>query len=233
MMSETLWPLVLAVVVFVGVHIGLSVSSFRATMIGKLGKWPYMALYSVLMLGLLYGLILAYAAAPHVPVFTPGTPLKHGALTLMLIAVYFIVAGYTTPSIVLLGAEELGLAKGPRGILKITRHPVLWGVALWGVTHMLATGDGAALIFFGGMVVLAVAGAAHMERRKRLQLGAEWDAFAAATSFWPLAAIIGGRTRIEAGEIRWWQTAAALLVYAGLLFAHAAAGRNVFPYELR
>ena len=232
MISQTLWPLSLAVVVFVGVHIGLSVSSFRATMIGKLGKWVYLALYSVFMTGLLAGLISAYMAAPQVPVFEPGIPLKHGALTLMLISVYFIVVGYTTPSIVLLGAEELGLAKGPRGILKITRHPVLWGVAIWAVTHMLANGDAAALIFFGGMAVLAVAGAAHMDRRKRLQLGAEWDEFAAATSFWPLAAIITGRTRVEPSEIRWWQTAAALLVYAGLLYGHAVAGRNVFPYKL-
>ncbi len=231
-MSETLWPLSLAVIAFVGVHLGLSMSSFRAVMIAKLGKWVYLSFYSVLMLGLLYGLISAYSAAPYVAVFEPGIPLKHGALTLMLIAVYFIVVGYTTPSVVLLGAEELGLAKGARGILKITRHPVLWGVALWGVTHMLANGHGAALIFFGGLVVLAVAGAAHMDRRKRQRLGAEWDEFAAATSFWPLAAIIAGRARIESGEIRWWQTAAALAVYAGLLYGHAAAGRNVFPYEL-
>ena len=232
MINETLWPLGLAVVVFVGIHIGLSVLSFRAMIIGKLGKWVYWKLYSVFLTALLGGLILAYVAAPKVQVFESGTALKHGALTLMLVSVYFVVVGYTTPSVVLLSAEGLGLVKGTRGILKVTRHPVLWGIALWGITHMLANGDGAALIFFGGMVVLSLAGAVHMEHQKRHQLGTQWDEFAAATSFWPLAAIVTGRTSVESGEIHWWQTAATLIVYAGLLYGHAAFGRNVFPYKL-
>jgi uncharacterized membrane protein len=44
------------------------------------------------------------------------------------------------------------LAKAPWG-RRIVRHPMLWGIGLWGVAHLLSNGDLAGLVLFGGMAV--------------------------------------------------------------------------------
>ena len=36
-----------------------------------------------------------------------------------------------------------------------TRHPMLWGFALWAVAHLLVNGDTPSLILFGGLLVWA------------------------------------------------------------------------------
>ena len=41
---------------------------------------------------------------------------------------------------------------GPRGVLRITRNPVMWGIGLWAVAHMVPNGDWASLLFFGTLM---------------------------------------------------------------------------------
>ena len=105
----------------------------------------------------------------------------------------------------------------------------MWGIALWGFSHALANGHAAALALFGGMAALAVAGALHIDFRKRETLGDTWLDFEKQTSFIPLAAIAAGRIRMEKGEIFWWQTLLAVAVYVGLLKVHGELGREIFP----
>jgi uncharacterized membrane protein len=52
-----------------------------------------------------------------------------------------------------------------RGVLRITRHPVMWGVGLWAAVHLVANGDLASLLFFGGFLLTALGGAWHLDRR--------------------------------------------------------------------
>ncbi len=82
-------------------------------------------------------------------------------------------------------AAKLGWKPDASGVFKITRHPVMWAGILWSVAHMLANGDLAAIILFGGIGVLSLLGALHLDRRKRAALGDEWIAFQAETSFIP------------------------------------------------
>ena len=41
-----------------------------------------------------------------------------------------------------------------RGIIRVTRHPLMWGIMLWGALHLLAAAT-CSLVFFGGFVALA------------------------------------------------------------------------------
>ena len=82
-------------------------------------------------------------------------------------------------------------------MLRITRHPFLWGVALWAAGHLMVNGDLASLILFGSLLVLAVFGTGSIDAKRRRALGEKWDAFAAKTSAVPFAAIAAGRQSAE------------------------------------
>jgi predicted DCC family thiol-disulfide oxidoreductase YuxK len=70
-----------------------------------------------------------------------------------------------------------------RGVLRITRHPVMWGVGLWAAVHLVANGDLASLLFFGGFLLTALGGAWHLDRRLAATEGERWRCFVAVTSF--------------------------------------------------
>jgi len=117
-------------------------------------------------------------------------------------------------------AGRLKAAEPARGILRVTRHPVMWAIALWALVHLVARGDGASIIFFGGLAFVALAGTRLIDRRKDDTLGADWKRFAEATSNVPFTAIVEGRNRLVLAEIGWKGVAAGLIAFAVLLLAH-------------
>jgi uncharacterized membrane protein len=96
----------------------------------------------------------------------------------------------------------------------------MWGIVLWGVAHVLARGDLASLLFFGGFTVLAGLGTVLIDVRKAATLGEDWKRFAAVTSNLPFGAIAAGRNRFVFGEIGWKRIAIALAAYVLLFLAH-------------
>jgi len=108
----------------------------------------------------------------------------------------------------------------PRGILRVTRHPILWGIALWAAVHLISRGDVASLIFFGGFLLLAVSGTVLQDRRKDRVIGVDWQRFESVTSNVPFAAIIGGRNQFRFDEIGWRKVFAGLALYFVLAFLH-------------
>jgi uncharacterized membrane protein len=115
-------------------------------------------------------------------------------------------------------------------VLRITRHPFLWGVAIWSGFHLAANGDEASVIFFGTLFVLALAGTFSIDAKRKRKLGAGWDAFASRTSNIPFAAVISGRNELHLGESIGWRFWAAALLFLGILFAHARIfGVSPFP----
>jgi uncharacterized membrane protein len=108
-----------------------------------------------------------------------------------------------------------------RGIIRITRHPVMWAIMLWAAAHVLAIGSLQAVILFGGLLLLAAAGTTLQDARKAKLLGEDWKRFAALTSNLPFLAVAQGRNRIVWHEIGWWRPAAGLAAFAALLWLHA------------
>jgi len=190
-------------------------------MVRALGEWPFLVVYSLVALVLFIWVLLAYAAAPVVPVWTPPTALRHLSLSAMVLACILVTAGLTTSNPSLAGVDSGAIAdRGPIGILKVTRHPVMWGVGLWGITHFLANGDAGGMILFGGMTILALGGAFAIDIKKRVLLGDVWDGFCAETSYFPFGAALTGRTRVSFNDIGYWRLALGVVLYIIALVAH-------------
>jgi uncharacterized membrane protein len=218
--------LIAAAATFVLMHLLVSGTRLRGVLVGTVGEGPYLGLYSLGSLAALVWLGFAFAgargAASNLDVWTATPATKTVQLALQFVAMIFIVVGITTPNPTTVGQQGL-LEKRDSitGMLRITRHPFLWGVALWAAGHILVNGDLAGLILFGSMLVLAVAGTTSIDAKRKRALGEAWDAFAAKTSNLPFAAILSRRQSLRIGEIGAWRLIAAVVVYGALIAGHA------------
>lgn len=212
--------LLLAAAAFLITHY-VSSTPLRAHLVRLLGTNGYLLLYSAVAFATLIGMAWAYYRAPyfglwHVPA------LRYAPLVAMPFALILVVCGLLMRNPAAVGAEKL-LRGGATacGVLRITRHPVLWGIALWAGSHIAARGDAAAAIFFGSMLLLALSGTFLIDRRKRAALGEDWVRFANASSNVPLVAILTGRNRISLAEIGWSRPLLAIVLYGITLWLHA------------
>src|ERR1700720_953811 len=147
---------------------------------------------------------MAYNDPPYVTLWRLPEWGKPIAIILMLPAFLLAVIGLTTPNPTSVG-QEGRVARSPEGIVRVTRYPFLIGIGLWVVVHLIANGDVASFIFFGALVVTALAGTVSIDGKRRRALGRGWQSFEAQTSIAPFAAIAAGRPRFNPGEIATWQ----------------------------
>lgn len=213
--------LLLAAAFFVAIHLVVSGTKLRDRLIKQLGPLRYRMQFSLASLAGIVWLCLAYNDAPRVALWGGFPGCRIVALIGMAPAFVLVVFGLTTPSPTAVGGEG-ALERGPVGIQAITRHPFLWGVALWAALHVIANGDVASLVLFGALGALALFGTASIDRKRRRAFGPAWDRFAATTSNLPFLALAQGRARLRLGEHKAWQWLAAGAAYGALLVAHHA-----------
>jgi uncharacterized membrane protein len=206
--------LLLAGAAFVLTHL-ISGTPLRAKLVAVLGEWPYRGLYSAAAFVTLAAMIWGYTVAPR-------ELLWHGwrlaPLIVMPFALVLIVGGYRrNPTMV--GADRLLASEDPaRGLIRITRHPIMWGIMLWALAHIAARGDLKSLVFFGAFLLVAALGTLSLDRRKRAD--PNWPRFAAASSHVPFVAIAQGRNRLVWREIGWTRPLAATVLFFVLLVVH-------------
>jgi len=211
--------LALATVVFLATHY-VSSTPLRSGLAGALGENAYLGLYMAISLIALGWMIWAYARAPYERLWW-GDEFKVWAVVLMPVSLVLLACGLMTKNPSAVRQEGLLRSMGEaRGILRVTRHPVLWAIALWAIVHLIARGDGASVIFFGGFALLSLSGTVLIDVRKSRAAGAEWQRFAQSTSNVPFAAIIQGRNQFKFEEIGWPKILVGLALYFVLLFAH-------------
>jgi uncharacterized membrane protein len=124
----------------------------------------------------------------------------------------------TTPNPTAIGGE--GTAVQPRGIQRVTRHPMLWSFAIWAAVHIIGNGDTASLVFFGAFLITALVGMPSIDAKLASRDPAAWSALATDTAIVPFAAIVEGRNRLVWNEIGWWRLGLGLIVWGLLLFLH-------------
>jgi uncharacterized membrane protein len=220
-MAGTFASLIVSGVVFHGSHIALSSTRLRGNLRDQLGERGYLALYSVVSLATFAWFVTAYIHAPtlilwHAPPWMVLVP-----LALMAFAGILLIAGYSTPNPTAVGMESVAAEDDPApGIMRVTRHPIMWAIGLWALSHLPPNGDLASLLFFGSLAALALGGTVLIDRKKRLALGSNWSRLAEVTSNIPVVAIAAGRTRLRAHEIGLLRVVAGLLLWAVLLLAH-------------
>lgn len=213
--------LTIAALLFVGSHFGLSSPAVRAGLVGRLGERAFVGLYSLLQILLLAWLVRSYAVAPLVPLWTPPGWTAWVPLLAMPPALLLMVGGLIRPN----PTAVMQDAKGPpdltpRGILTVTRHPVMWAFALWALSHLAANGDVASIMLFAAIAVLALAGTRAIDAKKQVRWGAAWPEFAAGTSNLPLAAVASSRARLDLAGIGWPAPVVAAAIYVGLILLH-------------
>ncbi|MCY4213742.1 MAG: NnrU family protein [Gammaproteobacteria bacterium] len=217
--------LLFAGILFVASHLLVSNTRLRPMLMRGLGEKGYAAFYSVLALATLVYFIRAYNDAPRLHYFWPLEPMLYWApKALMLLAFAFLAGGLlganaTPKALADSAADEAALAKLTGGINRITRHPVQWAIILWAASHLVANGDAASVVFFGGFLALSLVGSGFTDRKKARQAGDAWPAFAAATSNLPFAAIAGGRNRLVWRELA-VPAAVGLALYLAFFWGH-------------
>jgi uncharacterized membrane protein len=216
--------LVAAAAVFLLIHFVVSGTRLRDVIAGAIGQGPYIGLFSLASVATLTWTGFAYAAARQGPdpVYWAATPAtKWVQLGVSLLAFLLAVPGLLTPNPTSVRQEAaLDRPDVAKGMVRITRHPFLAGVALWAAGHLLVNGDLASLMLFGSLLVLAIFGPLSIDAKRRRALGDKWDAFARQTSAVPFAAIAQGRQTLKPGEIGWWRLGLAVVIWGVLVWAH-------------
>lgn len=215
--------LIAAAAFFVLLHLLVSGTALRGALVRVMGEGAYMGLFSLASVAGIVWLSMAYGAArgTGATLWDLGPGVRHGVVALQLLALLLIVPGLTTPNPT--SVKQEGVIDRPdavKGMLRISRHPFLWGVAVWALGHLLANGDQPGLLLFGSVLVLAVLGTFSIDAKRRKALGDRWSGFAGQTGNVPFAAILTGRQKLSLGEIGIWRLALAVAVWAGLLWAH-------------
>jgi len=206
--------LLLASIAFLLTHFVTS-TPLRPKLVAAIGEWPWRGLYSAIAFLTLGWMIWAYAGAPTEPLWTG---LRHVPSVVMPLAFILLACGYRlNPTMV--GAERLLRNDDPaRGMIRITRHPIMWAVMLWSGAHVLARGDLKSLVFFGALFATAALGTLSIDRRKASN--PDWPRFAAVTSNVPFVAIIRGRNRLVWQEIGWMRPLTGLVLFIGFFHLH-------------
>jgi uncharacterized membrane protein len=227
--------LLAAALVFLAMHLLVAGTRLRDTITTTIGEGAYLGLFSLASVAAIAWLAISYrtalASPDNVALFAPGEAVRNLAIPLTLIAFLIAVPGLLMANPTAVGQSGAAARENSvRGILRVTRHPFLWGVALWSLFHLSATGDLASLILFGSLFILSVLGTLSIDAKRRRKLAEGWNGFASRTSNFPFAAIVSGRNVFNAREYFDWRFFAALAIYVLALFAHARViGVSPFP----
>lgn len=219
---------ILAATAFVGTHVLLS-HSLRAPIVKAIGAGGFMILYTLVAFATLGWLANAYRAAPAgAPLWRVGEGIW-GPVTLVMLIASILLMGSLIGNPALPGPPDRAAHVPPvaRGVFAVTRHPMLWAFALWGLCHIAVYPIAANIAVAVAIVVLSLVGAALQDVKKEALQGESWRAWEAKTSYWPFAAIATGRARFGgfrphdiAGGVAIWLVA----TWAHLPIAGVAAG---------
>lgn len=213
--------LLAAVGAFLLTHLIPAVGPVRAALVRAMGRRMYLATYTAISLGVVFWLIVAFRAAPVVPLWPAETWTRWVPVLVMPFSCVLLVAALSSANPLSLAVVRRRYDPDRPGIVSITRHPLMWGLALWAGAHLPPNGDGASVVLFGLLAVLSLIGPVSLDAKARADLGrAEWERLSAATGSVPFAAILAGRTRADWRGVGGVRIVAGLLLYGALLYAH-------------
>ena len=217
--------LIAAALAFLFLHRAISGSKLRDTAARRLGETLYLRLFAAASVGILLWLGFAFAAARNRPEnieLWTSPPFAHWLQPgIQLVAFLFIASGLATPNPGTVRQQEsVSRPDIVQGMLRITRHPFLWGVAIFAAGHLSVRSDVASWTLFETILIVAVSGTASIDAKRRRLLGERWLGFANQTSNIPFAAILGRRQRLNLEEIGWRPVLAAVAAWGACVFAH-------------
>jgi len=135
--------LIIGLILFLGSHSArIFAEPWRNHMIDRLGEVKWKGLCAILSLIGLVLIVIGYGQARQMPIvlWQPPTYLAHIAVLLNLVAFIFLASSFSKNN-----AIRLKL-----------KHPMILGVKVWALAHLLANGTLASLILFGSFLLWAV-----------------------------------------------------------------------------
>jgi len=183
-MDAAIGNLVAANIAFVGSHFAMS-HALRAPMVEALGEKGFSLAYTAVSFATLGWVYFAFIAAP--PADLPGSG----------DAGWIIATLLTWPAMVLLAGSFIGnpalptpMAEAqtraePKGALRVTRHPMMWGIGLWAISHMVLFWSTRTMVTALAMGILALVGARFQDAKKEVLMGNAWAEWERKTSYWP------------------------------------------------
>lgn len=213
-MSDLAW-LIIAISAFVAGHELLS-HPLRAPLVAKLGDRGFMLVYSVVALGTLGLAVQLWKAIEPNRLWIAPNWLHVVCVIAMAFAAILFVGSVTAPNPALMGMPAGGR---PRGVQRITRHPMMWSFAIWGIVHIIMSADSRTIVLASGIITLALFGAAMQDGKKRAQNPAYGDHMAA-TGFMPFGAQLRGRAAWSSALPGLVATVGGLALWALLLWGH-------------
>lgn len=179
--------LALASLAFVGTHFLMS-HPLRTPMISAFGEKGFAAIYSLISLLTFGWMIWAYPAASAEapsPIWDAGRwGFVIATILMWLGSVLFMGSLRRNPAFPRPG-KKIERIDEPRGVYSITRHPMMWGFALWAATHAIVNPTEASLILCAAIAILALVGAGLQDAKKQRLLGDIWRDWRSKTSFLP------------------------------------------------
>lgn len=207
-----------AAAAFVGTHFLLS-HPLRAPLVARTGERGFLLLYSLVAFVTLGWLIFAYRAAPAAtPLWPVGDTLWAVATVVMLVGSILFMGSLVKNPALPEARNDPDRVPEPQGVYAITRHPMMWGFALWGVAHILVFPDPSNVVLCGAIIVLALVGAHLQDRKKQALQPGFWPEWERRTSYLPFGAMAAGRARL--GRIGMHALAGGVLVWLAASWAH-------------
>ncbi len=176
---------------FVLTHIGMATAGVRDGIVVHLGEKGFQGLYALLSFALLGAAMYVYRDLEPVVLWVAPSGAWHVATLVMLLASVLFVGSVTPANKALAGVPVTD--RPASGVLRITRHPMMWSFALWAAVHATLSGSLPTVILAAGVGALALLGAAHQDLKKRRLMGETWARYERETSFWPFGAQPAGR----------------------------------------
>ena len=213
-MDQALAHLTAAALAFVGSHFALS-HPLRAALVKRLGAGGFQGVYSLVALATFSWMVFAFGQVPPQPVLPwDGTaaPLWIIVTLLMLAASVLLVGSFVgNPALPQPNAKALAVHH-PKGVFKVTRHPMMWSFALWSIAHVLVSPSVRVIILSGAVAFLALVGAHMQDGKKAVLMGESWAIWRHRTSYGPR---LGGF--VSAGMVPWL---GGISLWLGATWAH-------------
>jgi uncharacterized membrane protein len=213
--------LYVAVFMFVGFHFVMSNPFFRPRLVGLMGDGLFMGLYVLVSLTTFFWMIVAFGLAPQIQIWETQPWMRAITFLATPVALFLLLAGIATPNPTSFGSEKA--IEDPnvvRGILTITRHPVMCGFGLWAIAHVIPNGNLASLVFFGGLGLLAFVGMFSIDAKRARRFGEAWPQFTDQTSILPFLAAAQGRVKIDWVGISVWRVLVAVVLWGAFYLMH-------------
>ncbi|HKT99368.1 MAG TPA: NnrU family protein [Paraburkholderia sp.] len=209
---------VAAAVAFVGSHFILS-HPLRKPLVGAIGERAFQGVYSLVSFATLGWMIVAYRRAPLTePLWAVGNGLWALVTVVMLIASVLLLGSLIRNPALPTGGRPGAFPEAALGVYAVTRHPMMWAFALWGLCHIAVYPVAKNIVVAAAIVVLALVGAALQDHKKERLQPEQWPAWEAKTSYLPFAAIAAGRARL--GGFGMHALAGGLVVWLVATWAH-------------